>query len=54
MPDHAGFIFAAYGVTGLALASTVLAVILDYRAQRRAVARLSAGAREARAEGDRG
>ena len=42
MPDaHLGFIAAAYGVTGVVLLATVVAIALDYRAQQRAVARLS-------------
>lgn len=38
---HLGFIAAAYGVTGLVILATIAAVVLDYRAQKRAVARLS-------------
>ena len=44
MPPHAGFIVAAYLVTGLVLAGAVLAVVLDHRAQRRALARLQSAA----------
>jgi heme exporter protein CcmD len=41
MASHTGFIVAAFGVTGLALAGTIAAILLDYRAQLRALARLS-------------
>lgn len=42
MPEaHLGFIVAAYAVTGLVVLATVAAIVLDYRAQQRAVARLA-------------
>ena len=42
MDSHTGFIVAAYAVTFLVLGGTVAAVLIDYRVQRRALARLSA------------
>lgn len=43
---HAGFIVAAYGLAGLTVAGLVLRSVLDYRAQKAALARLEArGAR---------
>jgi heme exporter protein CcmD len=41
MPPHTGFIVAAFLVTGLVLGGTAAAILLDYRAQLRALARLS-------------
>ncbi len=41
MGTHAGFIVAAYAVTGLVLAGMLLAILLDYRTQARALARLT-------------
>lgn len=41
MADHAGFIIAAYAVTALVLAGMLLAILLDYRAQRRSLASLT-------------
>ncbi len=41
MDEHFGFIVAAFAVTALILAGTIAAVLLDHRAQKRAVARLS-------------
>lgn len=38
---HFGFIIAAYAVTAVVIAATIVAVALDYRAQKQAVARLS-------------
>ena len=40
--DHAGFIIAAYLVTGMVLIGLVLAIIADGRAQRRRLAELEA------------
>lgn len=40
MADHTGFIVAAYAITAVAFAGMVAAVLLDYRAQRRQLARL--------------
>ncbi|UDL93365.1 MULTISPECIES: heme exporter protein CcmD [Lichenihabitans] len=37
---HVGFIVAAFVITGLVLSGTLAAVLLDYRAQLRALARL--------------
>ena len=42
---HLGFILAAYAVTTILLAATVVAVILDGRAQRRTLARLERATR---------
>ncbi len=52
MSPHTGFIIAAYGVTAVVTAATILAVVLDYRSQQRAVARLSSrlGAEAAKKE----
>lgn len=41
MPAHLGFIVAAFVITGLVLLGTVAAILADYRAQLRALARLS-------------
>jgi heme exporter protein CcmD len=40
---HLGFIVAAYGATVLALAGTIVALVLDRRAQVRALAKLTRG-----------
>jgi heme exporter protein CcmD len=37
---HLGFIWAAYGVTGLSVAALVLRAVLSHRVQVRALARL--------------
>jgi heme exporter protein D len=37
---HAGFILAAYGAAGIMVLSLLVWVIVDYRAQRRALAEL--------------
>ena len=39
---HAGFILAAYGATAIVVLLVVLWVVLDHRAQRRALAALEA------------
>ena len=39
---HAAFIWSAYGVTTLIAVALVVRAVLDYRAQRRALARLEA------------
>lgn len=44
-PDHAGFIWAAYGATALAVAGLVIRAVLDHRAQVRALSRLEGGRR---------
>jgi heme exporter protein D len=38
--EHAGFIFAAYAVTGLVVLALILRAVLDHRAQRRALSDL--------------
>jgi heme exporter protein CcmD len=38
--QHLGFIVAAFAVTGVVLAGMIAAVLLDYRAQLQALARL--------------
>ena len=38
---HLGFIVAAYAVTGIAIAATVVALVVDNRAQKRLLARLT-------------
>lgn len=42
MMSHGAFIFAAYGVAGVGLAVLTLVLLLDNRAQRRALADLEA------------
>ncbi len=42
LDPHTGFIVAAFLVTGLVLAGTIAAILLDYREQLKALARLSA------------
>jgi len=37
---HAGFILASYGAAALVLCGLILAIILDHRAQKRALAEL--------------
>jgi heme exporter protein D len=50
--DHAGFIIAAYGLAGLTVAGLIARAVLDYRAQKAALARLEArGARRRSAGG---
>ena len=45
MPDpHAGFIIAAYGLAFLVILGMILAILLDHRAQKRALAKLEARA----------
>jgi heme exporter protein D len=39
---HAVFIWSAYGITTLVALALVIRAVLDYRAQRRALARLEA------------
>jgi heme exporter protein CcmD len=41
LDQHLGFIIAAFAVTGVVLAGTIAAILLDYRAQLQALARLS-------------
>jgi heme exporter protein D len=43
---HAGFIWSAYGLAGLIVAGLVLRAVLDFRAQRRALARLESRNRQ--------
>jgi heme exporter protein D len=43
---HAGFIWSAYGLAALIVLGLVVRAVLDHRAQRRALARLEARARE--------
>ena len=39
--DHLGFIVAAYGVTAVVLGATVIALVLDGRAQKRLLSRFA-------------
>jgi heme exporter protein D len=52
--DHAGFILAAYGLAALTVLGLVLRSVLDYRAQRAALARLEASGIRRRSELDNG
>lgn len=42
MPDYAFYIWSAYGAAAIAIGALVLHVVLDYRAQTKALARLEA------------
>lgn len=42
MAPHTGFIVAAFAVTGVVLVGMIAAILLDYRAQLRALSRLTA------------
>lgn len=42
MADHTGFIVSAYGFASLVVVAMVVAILSDYRRQRRALARLNA------------
>jgi heme exporter protein D len=51
--DHAGFIVAAYGLAAIVVAGLIARAVLDYRAQKAALARLEArGARRRSAGGE--
>lgn len=42
MPDYAFYIWSAYGAAGFAIGALVLHILLDHRAQTRALARFEA------------
>jgi heme exporter protein CcmD len=40
--DHARFILAAYGITGVAIVAMIVSIVLDHRALKKALARFPA------------